>query len=138
MLRRDRLIRMQVHELMDACLFALSFWLACTLREDPNVTDFLNDLLGGLVHMTTVSPGEDQYVWLLFLVLIPAAPMVLEAQGFYNRPLSCPRRTTAWVLLKACCLIALALIIATYCFQIQMRRGLILWFGIVSFALMLI
>jgi len=130
MLRRDRLIRMQVHELMDACLFALSFWLACMLREDADLSDFLG--------LTKVGLGEDQYVWLLFLVLIPAAPMVLEAQGFYNRPLSCARRTTAWVLLKASCIIALALIIATYCFQIQMRRGIIVWFGVVSFALMLI
>ncbi|PWU14626.1 MAG: exopolysaccharide biosynthesis polyprenyl glycosylphosphotransferase [Verrucomicrobia bacterium] len=128
MLRRDRLIRMQVHELMDACLFALSFWLACTLREDPD----LSDLLG----LTKIGMGEDQYVWLLFLVLIPAAPMVLEAQGFYSRPLSCSRRTTAWVLLKACCIIALALIIATFCFQVQMRRSIIVWFGFVSFGLM--
>jgi hypothetical protein len=28
MLRRDRLIRMQIHELLDACLFAVAFWLA--------------------------------------------------------------------------------------------------------------
>src|ERR1041385_4360810 len=42
MLRRDRQIRMQIHQLMDACLFALGFWLAYVLRSNPNVGDLLN------------------------------------------------------------------------------------------------
>jgi hypothetical protein len=35
MLRRDRLIRMQIHQLLDACIFAVSFWLAyaCVTRH---------------------------------------------------------------------------------------------------------
>ena len=39
MLRRDRQIRMQIHQLMDACLFAFSFWLAYTLRANPTIID---------------------------------------------------------------------------------------------------
>ncbi len=39
MLRRDRQIRMQIHQLMDACLFALGFWLAYTLRANPDIID---------------------------------------------------------------------------------------------------
>ena len=66
MLRRDRQIRMQIHQLMDACLFALSFWLAFELRTDPNIIDLFN-----LIPFN--SPFED-YVW-LYLVLIPAAPI---------------------------------------------------------------
>ena len=129
MLRRDRLIRMQIHELMDACLFAVSFWVAYVLRSDPDLIDLL-----GLIP---VSPYDTQYVW-LYLVLIPAAPMVLEAQGFYNRPLLCSRLTTAWMLFKGCCITALGLILAVFCFQIVMARGIIIWFGVISFVLVFV
>ena len=37
MLRRDRQIRTQIHQLADACLFAASFWLAYVLRADPEI-----------------------------------------------------------------------------------------------------
>ena len=92
MLRRHRLIRMQIHQLMDACLFALSFWLAYVLRSDPNIID--------LFSLDPIGPFK-AHVW-LYLILIPAAPFILEAQGFYNRPLLCPRTLTAWQLSKAC------------------------------------
>ena len=82
MLRRHRLIRMQIHQLMDACLFAASFWLAYVLRSNPDVIDLL-----GLPPINQF----DNYVW-LYLILIPAAPFVLEAQGFYNRALLCSRQ----------------------------------------------
>ena len=39
MLRRDRQIRMQIHQLMDACLFAFGFWLAYALRANPDIID---------------------------------------------------------------------------------------------------
>jgi hypothetical protein len=35
MLQRDRQIRTQVHQLVDACLFAASFWLAYAVRATP-------------------------------------------------------------------------------------------------------
>ena len=81
MLRRDRLIRMQIHELIDAFIFAAAFWLACTLRTNEDVID--------LFGLAPIGPF-DQYVW-LYLVLIPAVPMILEAQGYYNRPIACSR-----------------------------------------------
>ncbi len=127
MLRRDRLIRMQIHELMDACIFAVAFWLACSLRSNPDIMD-----LFGLI-----APGPiEQFVW-LYLVLIPAAPMILEAQGFYNRPVVCSRLTTAWLLFKACGLTTLGLVLALYIFQVPMPRIVIIWFGFLSFGLML-
>ena len=39
MLRRDRQIRMQIHQLMDACLFAFGFWLAYALRANQDIID---------------------------------------------------------------------------------------------------
>jgi hypothetical protein len=71
MLRRDRQIRMQIHQLMDACLFAIGFWLAYVLRANENIID-----LFGLREWT--APFET-YVP-LYLVLIPAAPLILEGQ----------------------------------------------------------
>jgi len=125
MLRRDRLIRMQIHELIDACLFAISFWIAYALRSDPNIIEIFN--------LKEVMPF-DQYVW-LYLILIPAAPMVLEAQGFYTRPLLCSRATTAWMLFKGCALISLGLVLALFLLKADMARWVIIWFGGISFAL---
>src|SRR3954471_19581467 len=126
MLRRDRQIQMQIHQLVDACLFAFSFWFAYFLRSDPNVMDLLG--------LNPPNPFKD-YVW-LYLILIPAAPLVLEAQGFYNRGLICLRRTTAWQLAKSCTFIVLGLILVGFFFRITTARIFILWFGFVSFGVM--
>src|SRR4029077_1603888 len=126
MLRRDRLIRMQIHELLDACLFALSFWLAYWLRSDPNIQELFN--------LDPIEPSFNKYLR-LYLVLLPAAPMVLEAQGFYNRPVLCRRRTTAWLLFKGCLITSLGLILALFLFRTEIARAVPFWFGVISFAL---
>ena len=125
MLRRDRLLRMQIHELMDACLFAVGFYLAYVLRSDDDIVK--------LLHLPEVATF-DNYVW-LYLVLIPAAPMVLEAQGFYNRPLLCSRATTAWMLFKGCLFTTLGLILALFLFRVEIARWVPIWFGCISFVL---
>src|ERR1051325_8871200 len=126
MLRRDRLNRMQAHQMMDACVFAFSFWFAYALRSNPVVID--------LFGLSEINPFK-QFAWLLLLV-IPAAPFVLEAQGFYSRLIFCPRRTTLWQLAKACSIMALGLVIAVFLARAQPARGVIVWFGGVSAALM--
>jgi len=128
MLRRDRLIRMQIHEFMDACLFALSFWLAYELRSDPTVVQLLH-----LVPLQDPA-GFDRYVW-LYVVLVPAAALVLEAQGFYNRPLLCSRAMTAWLLFKACFLTSLGLVLVFFLFRMEVARTVPIWFGGISFIL---
>jgi exopolysaccharide biosynthesis polyprenyl glycosylphosphotransferase len=131
MLRRDRIIRMQIHELMDACIFAFSFWLAYFLRSNPEVIDLLSlRKLGEADHFGL-------YVW-LYLILIPAAPMVLEAQGFYNRPILCSRQITGWLLLKSCVIISLGMILTLFLFKVDIARGVIVAFGLTSFALVLL
>ncbi len=111
---------------MDACVFAFCFWFAYVLRSDPNMMDLLG--------LKAPNAFRD-YVW-LYLILIPAAPLVLEAQGFYNRPLFCRRRTTAWQLAKACLVIVLGLILIGFFFKVVTARIFILWFGFVSFGVM--
>jgi exopolysaccharide biosynthesis polyprenyl glycosylphosphotransferase len=125
MLRRDRLIRMQIHQLMDACLFALSLWLAYELRANPDVIELLG--------LQPVDPFAD-YVW-LYLLLIPATPLVLEAQGFYNRPVICSRRQTAWQLFKSCLFVALGLVLALFFSRAFIARSVLLWFAFISFGL---
>ena len=77
------------------------------------------------------------FVW-LYLVLIPAAPLILEIQGFYNRPLLCPRQATLWPLFKGCLFTTILLIIVLYFFKLYLARAVVIWFGGISFVLVFI
>jgi exopolysaccharide biosynthesis polyprenyl glycosylphosphotransferase len=129
MLRRDRQMRMQIHQLVDACLFALSFWLAYELRSSPFIIQ--------LFKLLPFDAPFEHFFW-LYLVLIPTAPLILEAQGFYARPLICSRRTTAWQLFKGCAFTTLALILMLFLFKmllVLIARWIVIWFGGISFVL---
>ncbi len=128
MLRRNRLIRMQIHQLMDACLFAAAFWLAYVFRSNPDVIDLLG--------LEPVTPFPS-YVW-LYLILIPAAPLVLEAQGFYDRPILCLRKTTAWILFKGSMFVTLGLVFALFFTRMEIARSVMVWFGCFAFGLVFI
>lgn len=128
MLRRDRVIRMQFQELIDACLFMVTFWLAYVVRSNATVTHLFN--------LHEISLDEfDRYLW-MYLV-IPLAPLILETQGFYNRPLLCSRRTTAWLLFKGCLITTLGLILSLFLLHTEIARGVIILFGCMSFVLVL-
>ncbi len=120
---------MQIHQLMDAALFALAFRIAYGLRDvlvDNSLVPFLK--------LDPIVPFE-QFVW-LYIVLIPAAPLILEAQGFYARPLYAPRAVTWWELFKGCLLTSLVLIFALFLSRhAPIARWVVFWFGVVSFAL---
>ena len=127
MLRRDRQIRMQVHQLMDAGLFAFGFWLAYTLRGNQAIID--------LFAMKEWTQPFETYLP-LYLVLIPAAPLILEGQGFYARPMLCSRSATTWILFKGCFFISLGLVLTMFLFNIPaVARWVIIWFGVISFGL---
>src|SRR4051812_35115141 len=118
MLRRDRQIRMQIHQLLDACLFAVSFWLAYVLRSNADIMDLFS--FPPWFPLPPINPFED-YVW-LYLLVIPAAPVVLESQGFYHRPMLGARRTMAWQLSKACLVTVLGLILVAFFFKMTIAR----------------
>ncbi len=126
MLRRDRVIRMQLQELIDACLFMVTFWLAYVVRSNATVVHAFN------LHEINLDEF-DRYLWLY--MVIPLAPLVLETQGFYNRPLLCSRRTTAWLLFKGCLITTLGLILALFFLRTEIARGVIVLFGFMSFTL---
>jgi exopolysaccharide biosynthesis polyprenyl glycosylphosphotransferase len=119
---------MQIHQLMDACLFALSFWLAFKLRSSDAVSDFF--------RVTRVAMSFDKYV-VLYVLLIAAAPLVLEAQGFYNRSLLSSRRRMLWPLFKTCVFLSLGVVLGLFLLRLSnyVARGVVVWFGCLSFAL---
>jgi exopolysaccharide biosynthesis polyprenyl glycosylphosphotransferase len=127
MLRRDRQIRTQIRQLVDAGLFAVSFWAAYALRANPQISAWLN---------LEPIPANlfDTVVW-LYVALIPGAPLILESQGFYNRPVLHPRQTIFWPLFKGCFLTAIGLVLAMYAFRLVAPRGVMVFFGCISFSL---
>jgi len=129
MLKRDRLIRMQVHQLADAVLLIVAFWLACTLRTVPEVANTLN--LGDLSKN-----AFNGCYWLNF-VLPFVGPLIFESQGVYNHLVWGSRQLLVWSLFKACTTTALSLVLVAYVFQqdITIPRGVLLFFGVISFLL---
>src|SRR5262249_8863576 len=126
MLRRDRQLRTQIYQLKDAALFALGLWLAHLVRfHAPSE-----------ILWWTFDPIDtfDKFVW-LYLIIIPGVPLALESQGFYERPLFASRRETAWALFKGCVLITMSVILVMFLFRQSLARGVIVLFGIISFAL---
>ena len=128
MLQRDRQIRTQVHQLTDACVFAASFWLAYALRTWEPLSAWLGLDVIGLDMFTQVQ-------WLYF-VLVPAAPLVLESQGFYLRPVAGSRATVFWPLLKSCFIVTLGVVLLVFMRKEIAPRGVMVFFGIISFSLM--
>lgn len=127
MLQRDRHIRMQVQQFADASLFAASFWLAYCLRENDLFTNWL-----GL----DVIPADafTSVVWLYF-ALVPAAPLVLESQGFYNRPVVSTRSAIFWPLAKSCVMITIGLVLVLFIFRETIPRVAMVLFCFISFGL---
>ena len=114
---------MQIQQLLDACLFAVSFWLAYVIRSHPLVID--------LLALPGVAPFESFVSF--YLVLIPMVPLVLDSQGFYNRSVVAPRRMMFWPLLRGCFLVALGLTLLLFFFRMYLPRSVIFGFGVLSF-----
>src|SRR5579885_3651287 len=117
MLRRHQQLRRQVHQWLDLALFVIAFWLAHLLRDVAFMGKFVGwvPLLGTWLERKLTDPISPFYNYMgLYLVILPLAPFVLRAQGFYNRPLFVSRRQTVWALFKACVLLSLAVIFAIF------------------------
>jgi exopolysaccharide biosynthesis polyprenyl glycosylphosphotransferase len=125
MLRRNRQIRTRIHQLLDASLFAVSFYLAYQFRADVRTQYHL-----GLDPVSSF----DRFYWFC-LALIPMGLLALKAQGFYDRPLLCGRRVTLWQLFKACVIVTLGLILALFLTKTLIARFVVPLFGVTSFVL---
>lgn len=125
-------MRMQVYQLVDACLFALSFWLAYRLREDVRVIYHF-----GLKPFGASTVSFEKLVW-IYPVLVFVSPLVLEAQGFYAQPIVSSRFSKYWQLLKGCGVMVLGLILALFFSKMlveSVARWIPIWFGAISFCL---
>jgi len=132
MLQRDRQIRTQVHQFTDACLFAASFWLAYAVRGNATFTNWLNLFLPGAHPLQVIPPDMfDKVVWLYF-ALVPAAPLVLESQGFYNRPAVNSRTALLWPLLRGSLIVTVGLVLLMFFFKTPAPRGVAFIFIIFS------
>src|SRR5271170_2565273 len=128
MLQRDNRFRTQVHQLSDACVFALAFGLACILRG--------NETFSRLIFGLDAVSGDafHKIVW-LYLVIFPAAPLVLESQGFYNRRMLGSRPVMLWSLLKGCFIVTIGLVLVVYLSRLIVPRGVTTLFGVLGFGL---
>jgi exopolysaccharide biosynthesis polyprenyl glycosylphosphotransferase len=127
MLQRDRQMRTQIHELLDGALFALSFLAAYALRANPEVISWLK--------LDPILPPVSENIGLLYFLLIVASPLILESQGFYNRPVVSPREIILWPLIKGCTLTTIALVVTGYALRLNLARWVPVWFGCLSFGL---
>ena len=129
MLRRDRQIRTQLYQLRDAALFAVGLWLAHLWR-----VAFTGQYLG-----ITFEPIAEfgRFIW-LYVIIIPGVPLVLETQGFYLRPIFASRKETAWTLGKACIIVVVGVILVMFLLRIELARGVIILFGMISFVLVML
>jgi exopolysaccharide biosynthesis polyprenyl glycosylphosphotransferase len=128
MLRQQHHIRAQLQKLLDAVLFAFSFFVAHWVRShNPQLAAF-----GGTADITPFS----EVAWLL-LIIVPVAPFLLEMQGFYNRSIITTRLRTSWQLFRACTASVLAVILAMFLAKEELARWVVILFGLVSFVLIL-
>jgi exopolysaccharide biosynthesis polyprenyl glycosylphosphotransferase len=140
MLRRNRQLRSQLHQLKDSALFGLALWLAHVFRTTWDFDPFgmgrvLHDRFGwDIFNPAHVIEPFSAFQW-LYVLLIPGVPLILESQGFYARPLVPRRRDTAWRLLKATAITTMLVIIATFFGKEALARGVILLFGVFGFLL---
>jgi len=126
MLRRDRQMRMQLHQLVDACIFAASFWLAYKFRTSEAYVVWFSTY--------PVTEPFESFFW-FYLLSIPLSPLVLESQGFYDRPQISLRRATLWPLFKGCLFTSLGLTLAMFFAKLYIARSVPIWFGVFSFTL---
>jgi len=125
MLRRDRQIRTQIQQIFDAALFSLALWLAHLLRSS---------LSWGIFGQLTIEDFS-QFV-VLYILIIPGGPLLLESQGYYQRPPLSSRRLTNWILLRCCLFMTIGVIVMMFPFKWALSRSVILLFGVMSFALL--
>ncbi len=129
MLQRDRQLRTQIHQITDACMFAVGFWAAYVVRSSEAVSS--------LFGLNTINVETFSHVTWVYFALVPAAPLVLESQGFYSRPMLGSRVAMFWPLLKGCFILMIGLILLIFLRRESgdAPRGVMVFFGVISFML---
>ena len=140
MLRHHRQLRTQFNQLKDTALFAIALWLAHWVRSVWDLDLFgVGRMLWERFHWEMLNPAHapepfSEFQW-LYVVLIPGVPLILESQGFYDRPLIARRRDTAWRLFKGTVLATAGIILCSFFYKALLARGVFVLFGAFSFLL---
>jgi exopolysaccharide biosynthesis polyprenyl glycosylphosphotransferase len=127
MLQRQQQIISQFHRFVDAGLCALGFWLAHWFRDELLFQVLDRPVIHSFVH----------YAWFL-AIIVPVAPLFLQLQGFYDRPVLATRRRTVWQLSRGITWMVIALILVSFIMRTQPARSIIVLFGPISFLLILL
>ena len=109
-------------------MFCLALWVAHFLRAG-----WLHDAF----RLERVIEEFHQFMW-LWLIIFPLAPLILESQGFYERPLLARRRDTLWMLAKSCLMVTVGIILVMFPLKLSLARSVIVLFGFVSFILVML
>jgi exopolysaccharide biosynthesis polyprenyl glycosylphosphotransferase len=139
MLRRHQQIRRVIHQWLDMSLFVIAFWFAHLFRDGVEMGWFFRwiPFLGEWFARKLSDPIFPFYHYVaLYLIIIPLAPVMLRAQGFYQRPLFFSRRQTFWALFKACSLLVISIIFVVFFSKTDLvARSVVIYFGVISFGL---
>jgi len=125
MLGQHQQLRTQINQLKDGGLFCLALWVAHWIRAS---------LLQDFFPKTQIIEPFHEFMW-LWLIIFPGAPLLLEFQGYYKRPLVAGRLDIAWTLLKGCSLLTVGVILVMFPLKIHLARAVIVLFGAISFLL---
>jgi exopolysaccharide biosynthesis polyprenyl glycosylphosphotransferase len=124
MLRRQKQIRVQFQKVLDGSLFALALALAWFIRQNYLKISWF----GGAPDIEKFN----DFVWLGWTIFLTGW-LVLDIQGFYNRPLLCRRRTTAWQLIKASVIASLLMILLVFLRKQTLARSVLVLFAPTAF-----
>jgi exopolysaccharide biosynthesis polyprenyl glycosylphosphotransferase len=127
MLQRQQQLITQFHRIVDAGLCALGFWLAHWIRDEDLFRIWDRPEIHSFGH----------YAWFL-AIIVPIAPLFLQLQGFYDRPVLASRRRTVWQLSRGILWLTIGLILISFIMRTQPARSIIVLFGPVSFLLILL
>ncbi|MCX7872716.1 MAG: sugar transferase [Verrucomicrobiae bacterium] len=119
MLGRYRQLRKRLHQIMDAGLFAIAFWIAHFVRSTwtfgrPPIFPFT------------------EFLWLFGLILV-LTPLILDIQGFYSRPLLSARRMVVIPLVRGSLIMTAILIFAIFLSRQDLARAVVFLFCPISF-----
>src|SRR5665213_3887311 len=132
MLRRNRQIRIQIFQIIDAGIFALALGLGWLVRYD-----WKGIPIPGFEKADQITGFAAEYAWMI-VVILPLTPIILDWQGYYERPIYSARRLVFWQLAKACLISTVGLILVQFMLRREGARGVIVLFGLFALGLMLL
>lgn len=131
MLSNQRQIENTISKLIDGLFFAVSLWLAHSLRSILEV-----DLFGAEPEIASFwgGPSGRPYIWISLLLLF-IAPITLNTQGFYSQSYWTSRKQIFWSLVKATMIVTLGIIFGIFALKIQLTRSVIIFFALICISL---